>query len=212
MTTPFESAQDPLPLLEMLQTVAFGRFSADGHLREANPRFLNLVDDGDAGPLLSDLVVEGQREEVARLFADREPMEAPRYLHFSRAGASPVTLTVQWLWNDGDLIFIGEAPVAELEESQAVLSRLNSRVAELARENAKKSAELEKSLSDLVDSHWHLRRLQELLPICAYCGKVRTGEDYWQSVQRYLQENADFLTHGICPDCLKLQGPAGGER
>jgi hypothetical protein len=75
-------------------------------------------------------------------------------------------------------------------------------VSELARENAKRNAALEKALADLSASHWHLRRLQELLPICSYCGKVRTGEDYWQSVEAYLAENADFLTHGVCPDCL----------
>jgi hypothetical protein len=57
-------------------------------------------------------------------------------------------------------------------------------------------------LEDLRASHWHLRRLQELLPICVYCRKVRTGDDYWQSVEAYLQENSDFLTHGICPECL----------
>jgi response regulator RpfG family c-di-GMP phosphodiesterase len=60
---------------------------------------------------------------------------------------------------------------------------------------------LSRALEDLRTSHWHLRRLQELLPMCAYCGKVRTGEDYWESVQTYLTENSDFLTHGICPEC-----------
>jgi response regulator RpfG family c-di-GMP phosphodiesterase len=58
------------------------------------------------------------------------------------------------------------------------------------------------ALEDLRTSHWHLRRLQELLPMCVYCRKVRTGEDYWQSVEAYLGENSDFLTHGICPECL----------
>jgi response regulator RpfG family c-di-GMP phosphodiesterase len=61
---------------------------------------------------------------------------------------------------------------------------------------------LGRALEDLRTSHWHLRRLQELLPICTYCGKVRTGDDYWQSVEAYLAENSDFLTHGICPECL----------
>jgi response regulator RpfG family c-di-GMP phosphodiesterase len=61
---------------------------------------------------------------------------------------------------------------------------------------------LGRALEDLRASHWHLRRLQELLPICSYCGKVRTGEDYWQSVETYLAENSDFLTHGVCPECM----------
>ena len=66
---------------------------------------------------------------------------------------------------------------------------------------------LGRALEDLRTSHWHLRRLQELLPICVYCRKVRTGDDYWQSVEAYLAENSDFLTHGICPECLaKVNG------
>jgi response regulator RpfG family c-di-GMP phosphodiesterase len=59
------------------------------------------------------------------------------------------------------------------------------------------------TLDDLRESHWHLRRIEELLPICSYCGKVRTEEAYWQSVEEYLRENSNFLTHSICPECLE---------
>ena len=76
--------------------------------------------------------------------------------------------------------------------------RLQSEELDLNRRNET----LGRALEDLRASHWHLRRLQELLPICSYCGKVRTGEDYWQSVEAYLAENSDFLTHGICPECM----------
>jgi response regulator RpfG family c-di-GMP phosphodiesterase len=75
--------------------------------------------------------------------------------------------------------------------------RLQSQELDLSHRNET----LNRALEDLRTSHWHLRRLQELLPICAYCGKVRTGEDYWQSVGTYLAENSDFLTHGVCPEC-----------
>jgi response regulator RpfG family c-di-GMP phosphodiesterase len=61
---------------------------------------------------------------------------------------------------------------------------------------------LEAALEDLRSSHWHLKRLQELLPICVYCHRVRVGVDDWQSVERYLAEHSDFLTHGVCPDCI----------
>ena len=41
-----------------------------------------------------------------------------------------------------------------------------------------------------------------LLPICAYCKKIRDEEGYWQQVERYIAERseADF-SHGMCPDC-----------
>ena len=41
-----------------------------------------------------------------------------------------------------------------------------------------------------------------LLPICAWCKKVRNDQNYWQGVDRYIEEHSDArFTHGICPDC-----------
>jgi hypothetical protein len=189
-------------LLFKSRMVAYARFGPDGQLKDANPRFLSLIGAGCDDRRLPQLVVEGQREEMERLLREREPSGAPRNLHFAEGIRGPITLLVTWEWDGGDLVLLGEAPADDLEATQAVLLKLNSRVSELARENTKKSAALEKALADLRSSHWHLRRLKELLPICSYCGKVRTGEDYWQSVEAYLAENADFLTHGVCPECL----------
>ncbi len=48
------------------------------------------------------------------------------------------------------------------------------------------------------------RRLQALLPICAWCRKVRNDQNYWQRVEEYLSEYAAVrFSHGICPDCLR---------
>ena len=60
---------------------------------------------------------------------------------------------------------------------------------------------LEAALAELRDSHWHLRKLQEVLPICMDCGKVKAGTE-WGSVVQYLKANALFLSHGYCPNCL----------
>jgi hypothetical protein len=47
-----------------------------------------------------------------------------------------------------------------------------------------------------------LIRLQSLLPICAWCGRVRTPESYWQSLSEYISSRADIdFTHSICSDC-----------
>jgi hypothetical protein len=46
-----------------------------------------------------------------------------------------------------------------------------------------------------------LRRLRHLLSVCAWCRKIRDGDD-WISLERYVatHERTD-LTHGICPTC-----------
>jgi len=49
-----------------------------------------------------------------------------------------------------------------------------------------------------------IKQLQDLIPICMYCKKIRNDRDYWQSIENYFHEHtgSDF-SHGICPDCLE---------
>jgi DNA-binding response OmpR family regulator len=45
-------------------------------------------------------------------------------------------------------------------------------------------------------------QLQGLLPICAYCKKIRNDQNYWQQVETYVtQHSAAQFTHSICPQC-----------
>ncbi|MBI2524366.1 MAG: GAF domain-containing protein [Candidatus Rokubacteria bacterium] len=47
-----------------------------------------------------------------------------------------------------------------------------------------------------------VKQLQGLLPICAYCKKIRNDSNYWQSIEAYLGERSQAtFSHGICPDC-----------
>lgn len=48
-----------------------------------------------------------------------------------------------------------------------------------------------------------VRTLEELLPICANCRKVRDDQGYWGQIEDYLRERGGVeFTHGICPDCM----------
>jgi hypothetical protein len=48
------------------------------------------------------------------------------------------------------------------------------------------------------------RELKALIPICAYCRKVRDDEGYWHGVESYLAaRTGSDLSHGVCPDCLE---------
>jgi len=47
-----------------------------------------------------------------------------------------------------------------------------------------------------------IETLESLLPICAWCKKIRSKNGAWQPVEQYLQESGSpDLTHGICPEC-----------
>lgn len=44
--------------------------------------------------------------------------------------------------------------------------------------------------------------VKALLPVCAWCNKVRDEQDQWQEVEEFLREIAPAsATHSICPDC-----------
>lgn len=49
-----------------------------------------------------------------------------------------------------------------------------------------------------------VRQLEEMLPICSYCKKIRDDQNYWQQIEGYISERtgSDF-SHSVCPDCYK---------
>lgn len=56
----------------------------------------------------------------------------------------------------------------------------------------------------LQDSLHQIKTLKKLLPICAYCKKIRDDNDYWQQVDDYITSHSDVqFSHGICPDCFE---------
>jgi len=49
-----------------------------------------------------------------------------------------------------------------------------------------------------------LMQLKRIVPICAYCKKIRDDMAFWQSVEKYFKVhiNLDF-SHGVCPECAQ---------
>lgn len=81
------------------------------------------------------------------------------------------------------------------------LLAVNAELARLTRESTRQARALEASRAELDQAYWFLEKMQEKLPICLRCEKVRTGADSWQSLHAFLLEHSDFLSHGYCPDC-----------
>jgi len=64
--------------------------------------------------------------------------------------------------------------------------------------------------ADLQSAQAEVERLsQQMLPICAFCRRVRDGDGDWYTLEEYLSRHtqADF-THGICPECRIANYPA----
>lgn len=86
-----------------------------------------------------------------------------------------------------------------LERSNLALVRSRSEVTAL---NEGLERRVRERTKDLEDALAQVKRLQGLLPICAWCKKVRDDGDYWHSVEDYISERSDArFTHSICPVC-----------
>jgi len=49
-----------------------------------------------------------------------------------------------------------------------------------------------------------VRQLEELLPICSYCKKIRDDQNYWQQMESYINERTGSeFSHSVCPDCYQ---------
>lgn len=70
----------------------------------------------------------------------------------------------------------------------------------------RKKAEEEKDrlLAQLREALASNRTLKGLLPICAWCKKIRDDSGYWQQLEAYLKDHSEAeLSHGICPECAQ---------
>ncbi len=57
-----------------------------------------------------------------------------------------------------------------------------------------------------------IKTLHGLLPICAWCKKVRDDTGYWNQIEEYVGEHSQAeFSHGICPDCKAKYGPRSAE-
>jgi DNA-binding response OmpR family regulator len=91
--------------------------------------------------------------------------------------------------------------------------QVGARVVQLQLSLADRVRDLEEALS-------RVKQLQGLLPICAYCKKVRDDQNYWQQVEQYVTDRSEArFSHSICPSCYdahirpelnSLRAAAGG--
>jgi hypothetical protein len=62
--------------------------------------------------------------------------------------------------------------------------------------------ERNKAARQLREAHDEVAALTELLPVCAWCKKLRDDHGYWEQLERFVERRTGaMLTHGICPEC-----------
>jgi CHASE3 domain sensor protein len=95
--------------------------------------------------------------------------------------------------------------VAEEVARQLAIAVRQARLRERVRRHAEElERRVEERTRELQESLRNVKQLQGLLPICAWCKKVRDDQNYWHQVDHYLSAHtATRFTHGMCPDCMQ---------
>jgi len=126
---------------------------------------------------------------VARSFDDGKVHKDVRSV-VSEKGLKYVEVTSSNLVDDNGRIIAGVEVVRDITERKRM------------------EAEKEKLISDLQEALNNINTLTGLIPICAWCKKVRDDKGYWKKVEKYIEENSEAsFTHGICPNCLQKADP-----
>jgi DNA-binding response OmpR family regulator len=69
---------------------------------------------------------------------------------------------------------------------------------------------LSQRVRELEEALGQVKQLRGLLPICAWCHKIRDDQNYWQTVESYFSAHSQArFTHGICPECFEKVVPTG---
>lgn len=88
-----------------------------------------------------------------------------------------------------------------LSQTQASLRAANTDLELRVQQRTQELTALNDELRQALDN---VQTLKGLLPMCAWCKKMRSDDGYWTELEQYVQKQAGVkFTHGICPDCTQ---------
>jgi PAS domain S-box-containing protein len=166
--------------------------SPDGLLLDVNPAGLAMLELDEPGKAIGkpfvEIVAPAHREQFLEI-SRRTFQEGSASGVFEIVGQRG---TRRWM----------EAHAVTLpkrERGQPVLLAVTRDVTDRKRLEAERDAQLAALTKALAE----VRQLEEFLPICAYCKRIRDDQDYWQQVEKYIGDHTGSkFSHGICPECL----------
>ena len=185
----------------------------EGEVESCSPSFLRTVKLSSKeirGKNVTDFLVEqdaGLLKNALKSVVGTQEL----ILNFVDGALFPISVKARMSAVNEKILLIAERSSIEEESLARQLIDLNNEFTRLTREIQQKNRELTETRDGLAraieerdKSHWFIRRMQEVLPICMGCKKVKPSESSWQDVEEFLKNNTDFLSHSYCPDCLEI--------
>jgi integral membrane sensor domain MASE1 len=164
-----------------------------------------------AAAVLAELVFSGRLPPVLRVPALMLPafLWAAFRLNVGGAAATILATAIIGLWHtalgEGPFLMANATPDLWLLRAQStafvagssmlLFAGVDAERKQIARERAALLAELQEAGAEI-------KTLRGMIPICAWCHKVRDDAGFWQGLETYVHDHTDAtLSHGICPEC-----------
>ena len=201
------------------------RKQVESRLRESEERFRSIFEESPLGMIIFDpacrvtktnkaiydMLGYTEQELAGRSLGDiAYPENKAKGANLSRqliSGKIPLfNLEMRYTKKNGEILWTNHVTTAIRNRTGAVLYCLS--MIEDISDRKFGEQESERLICELQDALAKIKTLRGLLPMCAWCNKVRDDSGYWKRVETYIQEHSDAsFTHGICPSCLKKADP-----
>lgn len=185
--------------------VGVAEFDGEGHLVGANGAFRRLLGDAIEGRSLADLVSSAQSDAIARYIGTAGPDWVRGQFGLSTGPQGVPLDRVLWLRrNETGLDLIVDVDPDRPETTEAPLLGLVDDLIRTQRELTGTNQRLQRTLDALEAASREVRRLREIVPMCAWCRRIRVeGSDQpeWLTTEEFLGRDQVAVSHGICDDC-----------
>ncbi|MFP5211868.1 MAG: PAS domain S-box protein, partial [Acidobacteriota bacterium] len=190
-------------------------------LRENEERFRKIFEEGPFGMAIIDpdsrilkandmlchMLAYSEPELVGRLLCSlSHPDEAGRdaeYIDRLFQGSIPHHKAERrYVTGNGDTLWINKT-VSVIRSSEGTPLYALAMIEDIT-EGQRIREQREALILELQDAIANIKTLRGLLPICAWCKKIRDDSGYWNQLELYISRHseADF-THGVCPECAQ---------
>ena len=188
-------------------------------LRRSEERFRALIENSSDAVVLTDskgmltyctpslvrLLGYTEEESLGRnafefVHAEDHALTKKTFAELLRSQGKVITIQTRVRHKDGSWRWVESVCMNLLDKPgvQAVVANFRD-----ITERKEAEGEREKLIRELQSALAQVTTLSGLLPICAWCKKIRDDEGYWQDVEGYLRKHSQVdFSHGICPDCV----------
>ncbi len=171
--------------LMAITTISEGRFI------EVNNRFLKTM-----GYRKGEVI--GKTSKQLNIFVDRRQRQKVIDEMKEKGYARDKDVLVRR--KNGDILWgLFCAETIHLENEPCLLTTMND-----ITDRKKAESERDKTIADLQKALVEIKTLRGIIPICAYCKKIRDDKGFWHQVESYISEHSEAeFTHWYCPECQK---------